>query len=184
MKSSTSQNQLDPDKLDPAELFTQLGSAVYGYALFMLKNPVDAQDILSDTFLRICRKKEQYKSHGNVRAWVLSIARHLCIDLVRSRARRARTESISWPLPGSQPSPSTLSEKRERREIILTAIDKLSVEQKDVVMLKIHGGLTFQEISQTLGIPLNTALGRMHQALIHLRRNPALAKIGIPENGL
>ncbi len=161
-----------------------MGSAVYGYALFMLKDPADTQDILGETFLRICRKKEQYSFHGNIRSWVLSIARRLCIDLLRGRARRVKTESFSWPLSSSHPSPSALSEEHERREIILAAVEKLSFEQKDVVMLKIYGGLTFQEISRTLGIPLNTALGRMHQALIHLRRNPALARIGTADDDL
>lgn len=164
-------------KPDPAELFARLGSAVYAYALGMLKNQADAQDVLSETFLRICRRKEQYQGQGSLRAWVFSITHRLCLDLFRTRARHIGTQSITEKLQSSQPSPLALSEKRERREILLTAIDKLSAQQKDVVMLKIYGDLTFREISQTLAIPLNTALSRMHQALKYLRRNPSLANM-------
>ena len=64
------------------------------------------------------------------------------------------------------------------------AIERLSAEQKEVITLKIYGGLTFRQISETLEIPLNTALGRMHQGLKRLGRDPNLAKIGRTENGL
>lgn len=49
-------------------------------------------------------------------------------------------------------------------------------------MLKIYGGLTFRDIAEALGIPLSTALGRMHLAINRLGRDPSLSKIGTIEN--
>ena len=154
---------------------------MYGYAMSVLGKAAEAEEVLSETFLRVCKNKEQYSGRGSLRAWVFSIARRLCVDVLRGRAK-----SVSLPeqLASADPPPAVLTEKQERQAIIAEAIKRLSDEQKEVVMLKIYGGLTFRQISQTLGIPLNTALGRMHQGLKRLGRDPNLAKIGRTENGL
>ena len=96
------------------------------------------------------------------------------------------TKSVSLPaqLVSADPSPVLLSQKQEHRAIVAEAIEKLSAEQREVVMLKVYGQLTFREISDTLAIPLNTALGRMHSAIKCLALDPSLGKIGMIENEL
>ena len=184
MVNKTSNNNPDPASCDPAELFRTLAAAVYGYAMSMLGKPADAEEVLSETFLRVCKSKEQYSGRGSIRAWVFSIAHRLCIDVLRDRAKSVELLSLPEQLPSTKPSPTVLTDKRERQAIIAEAIKRLADEQKEVIMLKIYGRLTFRQISQTLGIPLSTALGRMHQGLKRLGRDPNLAKIGRTENGL
>ena len=184
MKNKTASNNPDPASCDPAELFGTLGAVVYGYAMSVLGKAVEAEEVLSETFLRVCKNKEQYSGRGSIRAWVFSIAHRLCIDVLRDRAKSAKSVSLPEQLASADPPPTVPIEKQERQAIITGAIERLSAEQKEVVMLKIYGGLTFRQISQTLGIPLNTALGRMHQGLKRLGRDPNLAKIGRTENGL
>ncbi len=184
MENKTSNNNPDPASCDPAELFRTLGASVYGYAMSVLGKAAEAEEVLSETFLRVCKNKEQYSGRGSLRAWVFSIARRLCVDVLRGRAKLTKSVSLPEQLASADPQPTVLSEKQERQAIIAEAIERLSGEQKEVVMLKIYGGLTFRQISETLGIPLNTALGRMHQGLKRLGRDPNLAKIGRTENGL
>ena len=169
---------------DPAELFSELGRAVYGYALHMLRDPGQAEDVLSETFLRVCSRKDQYREQGNIRSWVLCITHRLCIDVLRSKARQGKPVLFPESLVSSEPSPADRSEKNEQNRIIAEAIEKLPAEQKEVVMLKVYGELTFRQISETLGIPLNTALGRMHLATKRLAINPSLARIGREANEL
>ncbi len=187
MKNKTSNNNPDSAWCDPAELFRTLGASVYGYAMRVLGKAVEAEEVLGETFLRICKSKEQYSGRGSLRAWVFSIAHRLCMDALRDRAKSAKSaKPVSLPeqLASADPPPTVPIEKQERQAIITEAIERLSAEQKEVVMLKIYGGLTFRQISQTLGIPLNTALGRMQQGLKRLGRDPNLAKMGRTENGL
>ena len=184
MKNKTSNKNPDAAFCDPAELFRTLGAAVYAYARRLLSQTADAEEVLSETFLRVCQKREQYHGRGSLRAWVFSIAHRLCIDVLRNRAKLARPMGFPEQLAATDPPPALLTENQEQRKIIADAIEKLSSTQKEVVNLKIYGGLTFREISETLGIPLNTALGRMHQALKQLGRDPRLGKIGKPKNGL
>ena len=182
MTDKPSEKRQTAASCDPAELFSQLGSAVYGYALHMLGEPGQAEEVLSETFLRICGRKGQYRGQGSIRGWVLTITHRLCIDVLRLKTRRNEPAGLPETLASSEPSPLALTEGAERRRIVVAAIERLAPEQKEVVMLKIYGGLTFREISQTLGIPLNTALGRMHRAINRLGRDPGLSKIGTIEN--
>ena len=182
MTDKPSEKRQTAASCDPAELFSQLGSAVYGYALHMLGEPGQAEEVLSETFLRICGRKGQYRGQGSIRGWVLTITHRLCIDVLRLRTRRDKPAELSESLACDDPSPAASTELGERRRIVVAAIEKLPPGQKEVVMLKIYGGLTFREISQSLRIPLNTALGRMHLAIKRLSRDPSLSKIGTIEN--
>ena len=184
MTKKTSQTKQGSPSCDPAELFNQFGSAVYAYALHMLAMPSQAEEILSETFLRICSRKDQYRSQGSPQAWVFTIVHRLCIDYLRAKARRGNPTALPDSLASSQPSPLAVSLHNEQKRIVVEAIESLPAQQKEVVMLKTYGQLTFRQISDCLGIPLNTALGRMHSAIKLLSRNPSVAKIGIPENEL
>ena len=184
MKNMTSNKHPGSASCDPAKLFETLGASVYGYAMNVLANAAEAEDVLSETFLRVCKNKEQYSGRGSPRAWVFSIAHRLCMDVLRGKKKSTKLVSLPEQLVSADPRPAAVDQKREQRSIIAEAIESLSAKQKEVIMLKIYGSLTFLQISQTLGIPLNTALGRMHQGLKKLSRNPTLAKIGRTENGL
>ena len=184
VKQKTSKHKQRLASCDPAELFSQLGPVVYGYALHMLGEPAQAEDVLGETFLRVCNRKDQYCGRGSIKSWVLGIAHRLCIDTFRSRTRRGNPVRLPQSLASSEASPVDRSERNERSRIIVEAIEKLPAEQKEVVMLKIYGQLTFRQISDTLGIPLNTALGRMHLATKRLALDPSLEKIGRIENEL
>lgn len=184
MKQKTSKDGRHLSSADVAELFGELGPAVYGYALHILRDPGQAEDVLGETFLRVCSRKEQYSGQGSVKSWVFGIAHRLCIDVFRRRGRQGEPVRLSESLASSEPSPLDRSKKNEQDKIIAEAIDKLPAEQKEVVMLKVYGQLTFREISDTLSIPLNTALGRMHSATKRLALDPSLVKIGRNENEL
>lgn len=182
MKNRTSDNNPGSASCDPADMFRTLGASVYGYAMSVLGKPADAEEVLSETFLRVCKHKEQYRGRGSIRAWVFSIAHRLCMDVLRGKGKSAKSVRLSEHLVSADPWPMVLAQKRERQAIVAKAIERLSAEQKEVIKLKIYGGLTFRQIGQALKIPLNTAMGRMHQGLKRLGRDPSLAKIGRTEN--
>ena len=184
MKQKTSKDEGHLRSADVAELFSELAPAVYGYALRMLGDPGQAEDVSSETFLRVHSRREQYRERGSVKSWVLGIAHRLCIDVIRKRVRQTEPVRLSESLTSPEASPADRSEKNEQDKIIAAAIEKLPAEQKEVVMLKVYGQLTFREISDSLNIPLNTALGRMHLATKRLALDPSLVKIGRNENGL
>ncbi len=111
---------------------------------------------------------------GGFKAWLFRIATNKGRDHFRrvGRERRGRERMGDDPAFGSiknVPDPSGRLDADERAIELRQAIANLPEPQREVVMLRFYGGLKFIEIAETLGCPLNTALGRMHKAMNKLK---------------
>lgn len=135
-----------------------------------------AEELLQQTWLSVFEHLDQFKydEQGGMgfKAWVFRIATNKAHDLWRSRGRE-KTAYAGLKLvtdevvaDASQRLSGSEQEARLRR-----AIERLPEPQKQVVMLRYYGDLKFVEIAQTLGCPLNTALGRMHKAMLKLKKS-------------
>jgi RNA polymerase sigma-70 factor (ECF subfamily) len=126
-----------------------------------------ADDLTQDVFMRVYRTIGSYRPIGRFEAWVYTVANNVCVDFLRRRRPEA-------PLPESEEaearSPLERIEEDERRDALLKAVERLPADQKRVFLLREEAGLSFKEIADVLGCPLNTALGRMHYAMEHLRK--------------
>ena len=135
-----------------------------------------AEDVAQEVMIRVFRSIGRYRPTGRFESWLFTLANNLAIDQVRKRRPEASLSELGGDVSADQfasgsPEPSRRLEEGERREAILVAVEELSVEQKQVFLLREEGGLTFTEIAKALGCPINTALGRMHYAMDHLRRS-------------
>jgi RNA polymerase sigma-70 factor (ECF subfamily) len=148
-------------------LVREFGDRLYRFARRLAGEPW-AEDVTQEVLLRIFRSIGGYRPEGRFEAWLFSIANHVAIDF----ARRRRPERWTPDLEGARQSPSPLEdlEDRERRAALLRAVERLPVEQRQVFLLREEAGLSFKEIAEMLGCPINTALGRMHYAMEHLRK--------------
>ena len=124
----------------------------------------DAEDVLQDALV------ESWQRAGRTPddALVYSTIRRRAIDLARSSDRRAIREEASGP---SEPWFLPDVEQRETQRLLEEAVKEITPIYRDVVVLKMWSGLTFQQISDTLGIPLNTAASRYRYAIEELREN-------------
>lgn len=124
----------------------------------------DAEDVLQDALV------ESWQRAGGTPddALVYSTIRRRAIDLARSSDRRAIREEASGP---AEPWFSPDVEQRETQRVLEEAVKEITPIYRDVVVLKMWSGLTFQQISETLGIPLNTAASRYRYAIEELRDN-------------
>ena len=127
----------------------------------------DAQDLVQEAVLEACRR--QADGEPPPLALVFATIRRRAIDLARSQDRRAGRE-----LAAADPSPppwfDTSVEDRERNQFIQDAMTRLPEIYRQVLTLKVWGGLTFAEIADTLGIPANTAASRYRYGLTELRK--------------
>ena len=99
-------------------------------------------------------------------ALVFTTIRRRAIDLARSMDRRAVREESSEP---EQPWFAPDVESRETQRVLEQAVNALPPNYREVVSLKVWGGLTFQQIADATGVPLNTAASRYRYALEELR---------------
>lgn len=121
-----------------------------------------AEDLLQDLFSRVSLSLSRYRAEGRFAAWLYTIAR----NLVRDRLRRPLRE-----IPLDDNLTDCCSDERyANRLAVRDALCGLPTEQREVVLLRIYGGLSFPEIGRVLGCPPNTAITRMHRALGRLRR--------------
>lgn len=134
----------------------------------------DAEDVVQEAFVRFWNHQRQLG--GNPRALLLTSIRRSATDLVRRDSRRQRREQLSagdaepWfeiPLP-----------EDERTRQLEQALRQLPEEQREVLVLRIWGELSFEELGSQLGISVNTAASRYRYALSALRKllNPELAQ--------
>ncbi len=154
-------------------------SKVYTYILFVVKNECLAEDIFQDTFIKVINslKQGKYNEQGVFVSWVVRIAHNLVIDHFR-KIKKLPTISNDVndeiDMFNSQKFADITIEDQIIQESISDKIrqliDQLPEEQREVVLLRHFGDLSFKEIADLTGVSINTALGRMRYALINLRR--------------
>ena len=131
----------------------------------------DAEDIVQEAFVRFWRVREQDRSLTP--GLMFTMIRRIAIDQARKSGGRMRTETTAAAAGLSESWFVDPAEARERNEMIVDALRRLPQAQREVLVLKIWGGLTFEEISKTLEVPANTAASRYRYALDHLRESLA-----------
>ena len=151
---------------------------VYTYILLIVKNQEFAEDIFQETFIKVIKslRKKKYHERGIFISWVIRIAHNLIIDHFR-KAKHLQTisnDDDEMDIFNSQKfSDKNIEEiivKEQIENDVKKLIDELPDDQKEVVLLRHYGGLSFKEISEQTGVSINTALGRMRYALINLRK--------------
>jgi RNA polymerase sigma-70 factor (ECF subfamily) len=152
-----------------ARLFTAI--------LIQVRDKPLAEDIFQETFCKIINtlRAGQYKEEGKFLPWAVRIAHNLAIDHYRREARMPKVRdngdfSILSVLKLPEDNMEEQLEKRQVREQVRRLIDLLPAEQKQVLVMRHFGEMSFKEIAAATGVSINTALGRMRYALINLRK--------------
>jgi len=108
---------------------------------------------------------------GGFKAWLFRIATNKANDHWRSRGReKAAKDGLRLVTDESLPDAAHRLEGTEQEQKLRRAIDQLPEAQRQVLMLRYYSNMKFVDIAKTLGCPLNTALGRVHKAMIKLRQ--------------
>jgi RNA polymerase sigma-70 factor (ECF subfamily) len=138
----------------------------------------EAEDLHQETWSRAVRALARYQDRGTFRAWLLQIARRLIIDHRRRAGVRIRMLPAETPpdLPALT-TPYHHTATRQLSQATDNALAALPPEVAAVVRMRLIDNIPFSEIAARQGIPLNTALGRMHRGLRQLRR--ALERDGL-----
>ena len=145
------------DKDALADLYNRTRPAVYGFALSIVKNAHDAEDILHDACLQVWNAAGGYRRQGKPMAWVLTITRNLAISRLREHGRTEPLVQEDWQ-DRLADNPAVTHEDRMMLEAVLSA---LSDEERQIVTLHALTGLRHREIAALLGLPLPTVLSKI-----------------------
>ncbi len=168
----------DPDAF--AELVRRHAPVVQGFLRSRTRSVEAAEDLTQDVFIRALGALPRYAHRERFRAWLLAIARNLATDREREEGRKHMV-SIELPVGGSDTltladtlpasdrhDPARVAEARDTAGRAGAALAELHPGQREVFELR-QAGLSFNEIAKVQRVSINTALGRMHDAVRHLR---------------
>lgn len=132
-----------------------------------------AEELHQQTWVSVLDYLDRFdpQSTGSFKAWLFRIATNKANDHWRSHGRdKAAKDGLRLVIEHEAPQAGMRLEGTEQRQKLLRAIDALPENQKQVLLMRYYSGLKFVEIAKSLGCPLNTALGRMHKAILKLKQ--------------
>ena len=168
--------QLDPAAFDA--IVDEYSVRLYGFLRRITNGRGDTEDLVQEVFVRVVRTIDAYQHDGRFEAWLFRIARNLACDTFRRQRRTPGIASLDGDgsLGGDEPRvrqphhPDEGLEHAEAVDRLQEAMARLPDAEREVVLLRHYGELSFQEIAEAMGTPLGTALARAHRGLAKLRR--------------
>jgi|SRR2546422_2374342 len=156
-----------------ARFYDRYAPLVLPFVLRIVRDRTDAADVLQDVFWEAWRGAAAYDSaRGTPEAWLITRARTRAIDRVRAMRRRGETfvapvddATVGAPTPPG----GDAAERAEDRQLVASALARLSDAQREVIELAYYSGLTQTEIAERLEQPLGTVKTRIRLALARLR---------------
>jgi RNA polymerase sigma-70 factor (ECF subfamily) len=153
---------------------------LYSTAVRLTTDPVEAEDLLQETYLRAYRSYSTFRAGTNLRAWLFRILTNVHINLYRSKQRRpeetelddiddpaVHRRSVDWHRFGRS-AEDELLERLSYLEVT-AAVDSLAPAYRSAVLLADVEGFSYREISETLHIPIGTVMSRLHRGRTVLR---------------
>ncbi|MFP3867643.1 MAG: RNA polymerase sigma factor [Desulfobacteraceae bacterium] len=164
-----------------AELMRRHQNRVYRLAQRLLRDPLEAEDAAQEVFLKVYTHAVDFRPTGTVAAWVNRITANHCLNRLRSLDAQRQ---VSWDtpvprssdadyretFPSTDPNPLQNLEEQELAERIQAALDALPENQRQAVILKRFGELSYQEIAEVLGLSTGAVDGLIKRARNNLKK--------------
>jgi RNA polymerase sigma factor (sigma-70 family) len=166
------------DEISFESLILGCQSKAYNIALRYLKNEEDAMDALQESFIKIFRHLNSFKEDSRFDTWVYRIVVNTCNDMLRKNSNQKITDSIFKvedeketviDIPDTSGSPEDVFDHKETTNHILSCMERLSLEQKEIIVLRDIHGFSYDEISEILNCSIGTVKSRINRSRLRLR---------------
>lgn len=158
------------------EIIKRWDRKIFALCFGMLGREDDARDATQETFVAAYRNLGGFRGEAKVSSWLHRIAVNQCLTLKRRQKTRSEDflddetgEEDRVFVAGGQHSPAATAEQGQQHLIVRRAVNSLPVDLRQVIVMKEFEEMTFQEISETLELPLSTVKSRLYTALKQLR---------------
>ncbi|MFN8394330.1 MAG: sigma-70 family RNA polymerase sigma factor [Bacteroidia bacterium] len=160
------------------QLMDRHKNRIFTTICFIVKDRELAEDIFQETMIKIIRliHADKYDEKGKFISWAVRIARNLAIDEYRKERRSPQmlreTEEFDVfnVVGGTEDSAEDKIIHQENVQYVQDLIKQIPEKQREVLVMRHYGNMSFKEIADVQGVNINTALGRMRYALLHLRK--------------
>ena len=146
---------------------------VYNLALRMVNNREDAADLTQDAFIKAYNSLDSFRGDSKFSVWLYRIVSNLCLDFLRRQSRRGTVslsvededgEEAQLDLPDESQSPEALLERQLTRDAVRRGLEAVPEESRQILLLREIQGLSYEEISQVLGLEAGTVKSRLFRA--------------------
>ena len=159
-----------------AEFYDQTAASLFSFALRMLNDSHEAEEVIQDVFVQIWNRAPSFDpAIGLAFQWAIGIVRNRCIDRLRSRKRRSRIIVDTGGIdPDATPqvehqTPVAPSLVQDELDAVRAALGVLPGDQKQAIEMAFFGGLSHHEIAAALNEPLGTVKARIRRGMLKLR---------------
>jgi len=155
------------------KLVLEYEKSVYNIALRMTGNSEDASDMTQEAFIKAYNSLQSFRGDSKFSVWLYRIATNVCLDFLRSRSRKPTVslsvednegEEVQLDVADESQSPELLLDRQMTRESVRRGLETLSPEYRQILLLREIRGLSYDEISQALGLEVGTVKSRIFRA--------------------
>lgn len=158
-------------------LFNRYKRPVFNFALRMLNNRSDAEDVASEVFFQLFKRRYVYNHTAKLSTWLFAVARNACITRIRKNQNMVslwfKNDSedgfAQWDVPDTAAPAAENLNKQEMQTIVRRAINKLPLEQKEALILREYMKTNYADIAQVLGCSLEKVKVLIFRARERLR---------------
>jgi RNA polymerase sigma-70 factor (ECF subfamily) len=166
-----SEKVLQPDSFE--ELAMPLFEQLYNFAHWLTRNRDEAEDLVQETYAKALRGFSSFQLGTNFRAWMYRILRNTFLTS-RTGLKVTMTvpldlEQDGTDLPVESVTPETIFIERSNTHLMQSAIDELPIHFREILLLCEVEEMSYQEIAETLAIPIGTVMSRLSRARKTLR---------------
>jgi RNA polymerase sigma factor (sigma-70 family) len=137
---------------------------LFYHATYIVKDGQEAYDIVQEVFIRAMRERRFFNEDFKMKAWLFRVTSNLCFNTVRNRKRRGvLLETMVRPVPQRANQLEHVFAD-EQRSTVLTAMDELSENHREILVLRYYDDLSYAEIAEVLGVKLGTVMSRLSRA--------------------
>jgi len=158
-----------------SQALNELSDGLYGYAMVLSRDRTEAEDLVQETCVRAIQAIKSLRPDSNVKSWLFTILRNIWLNQLRRRRAAPKMveldgeDSTAQSAVAASKDPYALYVSKVEREQVREAIQQLSGEFREVIVLREYGELSYQEIASVLGCPAGTVMSRLGRARSKLR---------------
>lgn len=160
------------------EIYESYHQDIYQFVFYMVKDKQLCEDLVQEIYIKVLQSYSSYRGESSRKTWLFSIARHVTIDYFRAQKRKRKRilEHFDWSKKGESiksdlPLPEDIILKNEEAQHLYHFLDKCTVDQKSVLILRFIQSFSIQETAEILNFSVSKVKTTQHRGIKTLREH-------------
>lgn len=167
----------DPEAFD--ELYERQRRKLFAYVLGLLRDEARSEDIVQDCFVELVRRISTIDARRGASGWLWRVARNKAFDAIRRRKLEERhAENLRPETEKTGETPAGQMMASERQRYVRGILDLLPPSERDLLLLRFYGGLSFKQMARVVRRPLGTVLWQVRRSLEKLAKRVRDSELG------